>query len=108
MKTKFALKLKAALFVSTRSVAIPGMLLVGMTTLIATTHPVHADETKTGTKTGSWGVSFADGWSTFGWSGIPRERHQWRPFVVGHRHDFHRSGRMVQLHLDSRWWQLDS
>jgi hypothetical protein len=20
----------------------------------------------------------------------PRERHQWRPFVVGHRHDFHR------------------
>ena len=73
MKKKFALKLKAALFVSTRSVAIPGMLLVGMTTLIATTHPVHADETKTGTKTGSWGVSFADGWSSFGWSANPEK-----------------------------------
>jgi hypothetical protein len=41
MKKKFASKLKAALFVSTRSVAIPGMLLVGMTTLVTTTHPVH-------------------------------------------------------------------
>jgi hypothetical protein len=40
MKNKFVLKLEAALFVSTRSVAIPGMLLVGMTTLVTTTHPV--------------------------------------------------------------------
>src|SRR4028119_2235663 len=40
MKKKFTSKLKAALFVSTRSVAIHGMLLVGMTTLVTTTHPV--------------------------------------------------------------------
>lgn len=69
MNKKFALKSKAALFVSTRSVAIPGMLLVGMTTLVATTQPVHAD----GTKIGSWGVSFADGWSSFGWSANPEK-----------------------------------
>src|SRR4028118_1220275 len=41
MKKKLASKLKAALFVSTRSVAISAMLLVSMTTLVTTTHPVH-------------------------------------------------------------------
>ena len=36
MKKRFALKLKAALFVGTRTVVLPGMLFLGMTTL-----PVH-------------------------------------------------------------------
>ncbi|HEX8832846.1 MAG TPA: hypothetical protein VF719_01535, partial [Abditibacteriaceae bacterium] len=40
MKKKFASKLTAAPFVSTRSVALPGMLLVGMSALVTTTHPV--------------------------------------------------------------------
>ena len=52
--------------VKTRSL---GMLLLGMTTLGISSHPVRAD----GTKTGSWSVSFADGWSTFGWSGSPEK-----------------------------------
>ena len=30
-----------------------------------------ADGTKTGTKTGSWGVNFADNWYSFGWSSRP-------------------------------------
>jgi len=42
MKTKIALKLKAAVLVSTRSLAIPGIFMVGMATLATTTHPVHA------------------------------------------------------------------
>lgn len=42
---------------------------VGMTTLVTTTRPAHAD----GFKTGSWVVNFADGWSTFGWSQSPEK-----------------------------------
>src|SRR5688572_660945 len=74
MKKKFAHRLKADVFenaalhealpvvaAKTRSLR---MLLLGMTTLGVSAHPALAD----GTKTGSWGVSFADGWSTFGWS----------------------------------------
>jgi hypothetical protein len=48
-------------YVKTRSLC---MLLLGMTTLGISTHPVLAD----GTKIGSWGVNFEDHWYTFGWS----------------------------------------